>query len=275
MNSINIRFFFLYFFLTTFSFSQTEIGLFIGTGFFHGDVGYNSLKFGNTNKLFTNSEPAMGISFRKNINKRIAFRFDLKRGKISSFDKDSEDLYLVQRNLNFQSVITEFSSNFEFNFSPYKIGSKKYNNTIYIYSGISGFKYNPKGFYNGNWVELQPLGTEGQGNFLYPEREKYNLFSLGIPIGLGYKFNLKTDFAINFTWSWTFTRTDYIDDVSLDYVNPNALSEQGQNLFYKSSSEFIEGSQRGNSENKDKFGFFGVSIIYKIPKKSFCSQINY
>jgi len=275
MNSINIRYFFLYFFLTTFSFSQAEIGLFIGTGFFHGDVGYNSLKFGNTNKLFTNSEPAIGMSFRKNINKRIAFRFDLKRGKISSYDKDSEDLYLVQRNLDFQSVITEFSSNFEFNFSPYKIGSKKYNKTIYIFSGISGFKYNPKGFYNGTWIELQPLGTEGQGSFLYPEREKYNLFSLGIPIGLGYKFNLKTDFAVNFTWSWTFTRTDYIDDVSLDYVNPNALNEQGQNLFYKSNSEFVEGSQRGNSENKDKFGFFGVSIIYKIPKKSFCSQINY
>ena len=275
MSSINIRYFFLYFFLTTFSFSQTEIGLFFGTGFFHGDVGYNSLKFGNTNKLFSNSEAAIGISFRKNINKRIAFRFDLKKGKISSYDKDSEDLYLVQRNLDFQSVITEFSSNFEFNFSPYKIGSKKYNKTIYIFSGISGFKYNPKGFYNGTWIELQPLGTEGQGNFLYPEREKYNLFSLGIPIGLGYKFNLKTDFAVNFTWSWTFTRTDYIDDVSLDYVNPNALNEQGQNLFYKSSSEFVEGSQRGNSENKDKFGFFGVSIIYKIPKKSFCSQINY
>ena len=133
MSSINIRYFFLYFFLTTFSFSQTEIGLFIGTGVFHGDVGYNSLKFGNTNKLFTNSEPAIGMSFRKNINKRIAFRFDLKRGIISSYDKDSEDLYLVQRNLDFQSVITEFSSNFEFNFSPYKIGSKKYNKTIYIF----------------------------------------------------------------------------------------------------------------------------------------------
>jgi hypothetical protein len=37
----------------------------------------------------------------------------------------------------------------------------------------------------------------------------------------------------------------------------------------------LEGSQRGNSENMDKFGFFGFSIVYKIPKKTFCSQINF
>ena len=80
-----------------------------------------------------------------------------KEEKLVLMIKISEDLYLVQRNLDFQSVITEFSSNFEFNFSPYKIGSKKYNKTIYIFSGISGFKYNPKGFYNGTWIELQPL----------------------------------------------------------------------------------------------------------------------
>ena len=39
-----------------------------------------------------------------------------------------------------------------------------------------------------------------------------------------------------------------------------------QNLADKSYSGFLEGSQR-NSENMDKFGFFGFSIVYKIPKK--------
>ena len=61
----------------------------------------------------------------------------------------------------------------------------------------------------------------------------------------------------------------------LDYVNPNLLSSQAQNLADKSYSGFLEGAQRGNSENKDKFGFFGFSVVYKIPKKTFCSQINF
>ena len=162
-----------------------------------------------------------------------------------------------------------------FNFSNYKIGSKKFNKSIYVFTGISGFKFNPKGYYNGNWIELQPLGTEGQGSFLYPEREKYKLFTIGVPIGVGYKFNLNNNLALNIAWSWTLTKTDYIDDVSLDYVNSNLLSEQAQNLADKSYSGFTDGSQRGNSENMDKFGFFGISLVYKIPKKTFCSEINY
>jgi len=261
--------------MSQFMLSQTEIGLFMGTSFFHGDVGYNALSFGNTDKLFLNSKAALGLIFRQNINTRIGLNLYIKKSEISSYDSNSEDLFIVMRNLDFKSNLLEFAANFEFNFSPYQIGSKKFNTSIYVFTGISGFKFNPTGYYDGNWIELQPLGTEGQGTFLYPEREKYNLFSIGIPIGLGYKFNLKNNIALNISWSWTLTRTDYIDDVSLDYVNPNILSEQAQNLANKSSTFFSEGSQRGNSQNMDKFGFFGISIVYKIPKKTFCSQINY
>jgi len=259
----------------TFVFSQTELGFFVGTSFFHGDVGYNSLNFGNTDKLFINSKTAIGLNFRTNLNTRMSFNFTLKKGQINSFDRDSEDIFIRQRNLDFQSNILEISSNFEFNFTHYKIGSKKFNKSLYIFTGISGFKFNPKGYYNGSWVELQPLGTEGQGSFLYPEREKYKLFSIGIPIGVGYKLNINNNLALNIAWSWTLTKTDYIDDVSLDYVSNNILSEQSQNLADKSYSGFSEGFQRGNSENMDKFGFFGVSLVYKIPRKTFCSQINY
>ncbi len=264
-----------YLFIGTFAFSQTELGLFLGTSVFHGDVGYNSLNFGNTDKLFINSKAALGLNFRKNLNPRISVNLTLKTGQINSYDRDSEDLFIIQRNLDFQSNITELSSHFEFNFSPYRIGSKKLNKCVYIFTGISGFKFNPKGYYNGAWVELQPLGTEGQNSFLYPEREQYKLFAIGVPIGVGYKLNLNSNLALNIAWSWTLTKTDYIDDVSLDYVNTNLLSEQAQNLAHKSYSEFIAGSQRGNSENMDKFGFFGISLVYKIPKKTFCSQINY
>mgnify|MGYP001424180110 CR=1 FL=1 len=275
MNRLKKILLFFYLILATLSFSQTEVGLFTGTSFFHGDVGYNSLNFGNTDKLFINSKAAIGLNFRKNFNSRIAFNLAFKKGQISSYDRDSEDLFIKQRNLDFKSNIMEMSSHFEFNFSPYKIGSKKFNKSIYVFTGISGFKFNPKGYYNGSWVELQPLGTEGQGSFLYPEREKYKLFAVGVPIGIGYKLNLNNNLALNIAWSWTLTKTDYIDDVSLDYVNSNLLSEQAQNLANKSYTEYVEGSQRGNSENMDKFGFFGISLVYKIPKKTFCSQINY
>ena len=114
----------------------------------------------------------------------------IKRGKISSYDKDSEDLYLLQRNLDFQSNITEFSSNFEFNFSPYKIGSKNLTKLYIYFQELVGLNITLKDIIMVLGLELQPLGTEGQGSFLYPERENIIYFLLGIPIGLGYKFNL-------------------------------------------------------------------------------------
>ena len=90
------RFFFRYF-------SALFLDLFLGTSFFHGDVGYNSLNFGNTDKLFVNSKLAVGLNFRKNFNPRIAFNVSLKKGTITSYDKDSEDLFITQRNLDFKS----------------------------------------------------------------------------------------------------------------------------------------------------------------------------
>ena len=85
------------------SFSQQEISLFLGTSFFHGDVGYNSLQFGNIDKLFLNSKPAWGLSFRNNFNERFSINLSFKKGVISAYDNQSEDLFLVNRNLDFQS----------------------------------------------------------------------------------------------------------------------------------------------------------------------------
>ena len=258
------------------SFSQQEISLFLGTSFFHGDVGYNSLQFGNIDKLFLNSKPAWGLSFRNNFNERFSINLSFKKGVISAYDNQSEDLFLVNRNLDFQSKISQLSTSVEFNFSHYKIGSNRFNKTLYVFTGISGFKFNPQGLSEDNtWVDLQPLGTEGQGSIVYPDREKYSLFEIGIPIGIGYKININKNIALNFSWSGTMTFTDYIDDVSTEYVNPNILSPLGEEMVDKSIFGFENGFQRGNSQNNDKFGFVGINIVYKIPRKSFCSDISY
>ena len=263
-------------FSTSVVFSQQEISAFLGTSIFHGDVGYNSLKIGNTNKLFDNSEASWGVCFRNNFNERFSLNISFKKGKVTSYDSQSEDGFIVSRNLDFQSKISELSANIEYNFSHYKIGSKKFNKALYVFSGISGFKFNPKGLSDeGTWIDLQPLGTEGQGSSVFPQNDKYSLFGIGIPIGLGYKYNLNKNIAINISWAWTLTFTDYLDDVSTQYVNPSILSPLAQDMADKSFDGFEEGYQRGNSQNNDKFGFVGLSVVYKIPRKSYCSDISF
>ena len=215
-------------------------------------------------------------SSRNNFNERFSLNISFKKGKVTSYDSQSEDEFIVSRNLDFQSKISELSANIEYNFSHYKIGSKKFNKALYVFSGISGFKFNPKGLSDeGTWIDLQPLGTEGQGSSVFPENDKYSLFGIGIPIGLGYKYNLNKNIAINISWAWTLTFTDYLDDVSTQYVNPSILSPLAQNMADKSFDGFEEGYQRGNSQNNDKFGFVGLSVVYKIPRKSYCSDISF
>ena len=64
----------------------------------------------------------------------------------------------------------------EFNFLPFQPGNPLYTWTPYVYSGISIFHFNPQAENkNGEWVNLQELGTEGQGTTFFPEKEKYSL----------------------------------------------------------------------------------------------------
>ena len=107
----------IFFSCFNYTFSQQEVSVFLGTSIFHGDVGYNSLKIGNTDKLFLNSQLAWGLSFRNNFNERFSINISFKKGVISAYDYQSEDLFLVNRNLDFRSKISELATNIEFNFS--------------------------------------------------------------------------------------------------------------------------------------------------------------
>ena len=73
----------------------------------------------------------------------------------------------VKRNLSFKSSIIEIGPIIEVNFFPYKLGQADTElakfGTPYFFAGITYMRMNPKAEYEGEWIELQPLGTEGQG----------------------------------------------------------------------------------------------------------------
>lgn len=86
----------------------------------------------------------------------------------------------------------------------------------YVGAGIGFFQFNPKTIYNGQEVELQPLGTEGQG--LPGYAPKYRLVDIIIPVNAGLKVyfpSRRVSLALDFNYNHTFT--DYIDDVSSVY----------------------------------------------------------
>ena len=74
---------------------------------------------------------------------------------------------------------------------------------------VSIYNFNPQAENrNGQWVDLQPLGTEGQGTTAYPERKKYARTQIAIPFGGGIKYTLNERLNIMFSFSARKSLTD-------------------------------------------------------------------
>ncbi len=269
---------------------HTEVGLFLGTSFYLGDL--------NPKGLFKQSQPAFGAMARYNMNWHWAVRGQVTIGWLKANDALSDDPAQIYRNLSFKSIVADFSATLELNFLRFRPGDPKTPFTPYIFGGICLFKFNPKAdisdstyvfggvpyFVKGGSYALQPLGTEGQ-NTPDNQLQKYSLTQVGIPFGAGVKFNVGEHFIIGAEWTFRKTFTDYLDDVSGNYADPIKLAAQNDGTSAALSDRSIPnplepasniGRQRGNAKTKDWYSFAGVTITYKIKRKApSCSAYKY
>ena len=235
---------------------NTEVGILLGTSYYLGDL--------NTTH-FNQPLPAAGLIIRKNIDKRFAYKAEVMYLNIQSDERYSEDTIAKNRGLHFKSPIYELSGQVEFNFLPYQPGNPLYTWTPYVYTGISIFHFNPQAENrNGEWVDLQPLGTEGQGTTSFPEKEKYSLIQYSIAMGGGFKIAVNPSFNIILEYGVRKTFTDYLDDVSTTYPG-DILSMTNEATYMSDPSGSHElGEQRGNPDKKDWYSFAGITLSFKL-----------
>jgi len=142
----------------------------------------------------------------------------------------------------------------------------------YLLTGVGVYRFNPYAYdKNHKKVNLQPLGTEGQGLPQYPGRHKYSLTQPFIPFGGGWKYNVKEKFAVSFEMAVRYFFTDYLDDVSTTYINKNILlNARGQtavDMAFRQTPTPVEGEQRGNENTKDFYVMSGVKFTWYLNKK--------
>jgi hypothetical protein len=260
---------------TSISFSQgfktaAEFGFFGGGSYYIGDL--------NPSKHFVYSKPAFGAIFRYNLTTRYSLRFTATYGNVYGNDADADDPFMVQRNLSFTSDILELAFGVELDLFKYRINDMKYPITPYFFYEIAYFKMNPTGEMNGEDYSLQALGTEGQGTSL-SDKNPYKLNQLSVPLGIGLKFNLRARLAVSFEYGIRKTFTDYLDDVSGRYVDPDLLAAYNGSLAADFSDRSINdnglsnvGFNRGNSSNKDWYVFYGMMITFKPFKENICDM---
>lgn len=232
-----------------------ELGAWLGATHYFGDL--------NTEYDLSSPGPAGGLIYRYNFNERLAIKFSGNAGMIRADDAKSDNFFEQSRNLHFRSLILDGSLQLEFNFLPYIHGSGENGVTPYLFAGLSGLRYNPQAqLENGQWVNLQPLGTEGQA----PGNE-YLRVSYGINYGFGLKFDLNYVWSINIEFSSRYLYTDYLDDVSTVYPDMVALGAQRSPMAVELSDPSdpqigIPGRQRGNSRDNDTYSFLGIGLLY-------------
>ncbi len=243
-----------------------ELGGWIGISNYFGEL--------NTNFNLLNPGLAAGVNFRLLFNERISMKSSLSYGSVSGDDKSSYNTFEQQRNLSFKSPIIDFTHQFEFNFLPYIHGSSTDFFTPYIFSGIDVFYYDPRTKLDGKWYNLRELGTEGQAL-----GEEYFEYSAGLVVGGGIKWDINHLLSVNFEMSYRFIGTDYLDDVSTSYPNMQELKTLRGEIAMKLSDRSgipgfaVQGKQRGNSRDKDKFSFIGLSLMYYFGSLE-CPPIN-
>jgi Domain of unknown function (DUF6089) len=271
------------------------IGVSVNALNYFGDLSPLPSKF-STDISFTN--PGFGLSLFHRFGPRYTLQVQYMYGTLFGSDKESASptdlengIFRNKRNLSFKNHIHELSAVAYFdlfeNQSTY-ISRVKW--TPYVYLGIAGFYHNPQAqapakdlqgvtlAEAGQWVDLQPLKTEGKS---------YGLLQVAIPFGVGARFRINEVMDLWGDIGFRYTFTDYLDDVSGNYVNPNTLSKLGQALAYRTNevpgypknsipSELAgaqveagygkAGDQRGNPNQNDIYMVTSIRLTYILGK---------
>ena len=274
--------------------TKVEVGINIGPSFFLGDLGGHRGK-GTTFLKDLNlplTKVMKGLFVTVYPNEWLGLRAAAEIGKLEGQDKiintkGEDELYRKQRNLDFKSNIAEaYVATEIFPLMLLNKNNEEYKPRLRPYGvlGIGFFHFNPQGSLtnsNGSktWYNLQPLHLEGQGFMEYPQRKDYSLTQVNIPMGFGVKYFLSDRVNLSFEILHRKTFTDYLDDVSTEYIDPvyfdkyltpqNAvIARQISDKVFASVNPGLSrnepGVQRGNPNQNDAyftlFLKFGVRI---------------
>jgi len=161
---------------------------------------------------------------------RAGFTFGTLRGDDfnSAETGDENAIFRYTRNLHFRNRIKELSVIAMFDlFKNTQSYLSRASVVPYAFVGAAVLHHNPKAqvpevdvhnsnapFPNaGEWVALQPLGTEGQNSDNY-DLDPYKLIQIAIPFGLGVRWALTSNIDFAFEIGFRYLFFDYLDDVS-------------------------------------------------------------
>lgn len=242
------------------------IGVQVNAMNYYGDIAPRSSIFSTD---YGRTQPGFGIYWGHRFGPRYTLRTSFNYGAIKGDDFKANDpgkgdaIYRYARNLSFRNRISELSVVAMFdlvkNESSY---ISRANFTPYLYAGLGVIYHNPQALVGedsglseaGEWVNLQEIGTEGQySNLLTTDVnhgiDPYSRIQLVIPLGIGFRFRLNQVMDLSIESGVRVTFTDYLDDVSANYVDPGVFDTDLARYLHDRALEpnaVISGESRSN-----------------------------
>ncbi|MDB3887391.1 DUF6089 family protein [bacterium] len=260
-----------------------DYGVSVGASNYLGDIGGGDgiARPWLLDMKFIYSRWVAGGFFRYKFNSFVGAKASINYVRLFGDDSYSINPGRRGRNLSFRNDMFEGEIHAEF--YVYKAndvgGTGKYRTdfNLYLFGGAGMFYSNPQGELNDIWYDLQPLETEGVS---------YSKFNFSLPLGFGFYYTLHRKYRLGLEFGWKATFTDYIDDVSTEYVlheDPTtaALSDKSSieltdqinseyvgDLPTPSPTTYIPGRKRGDSSNDDSYMTATVNFSWVLRGKS-------
>jgi len=210
-----------------------DFGFNLGASNYLGEMGgRDNTKIDFSDINFSKTRFTTGVWVRKGLHSLVSVKANLLYIRIFGISSEAAKPSKELNVLHFRNDIFEISAQCEFNFiritDLIKRGEIRTDFRAYLYAGAGVFYHNPKAFYAIEWVALHPLGTEGQRRILVENKKgkkkfkkPYSRIQPSIPFGLGFYFTLKRTWRLGWEIGWRETFTDYLDDVSTNYFDPD------------------------------------------------------
>ncbi len=267
--------------------NRQYVTIHLGASNFLGDIGGSKDigSYGLKDFDIQSTRAIFGAGYSHRLSERFNVKGNAYFGWIGGDDTWTGQINRNVRNLHFRSILVEVSAQAEVYLTLQNTGKnwgrRKTNRmpiTSYLFAGVGGVYTNPKGKYtDGNWYSLQPLNTEGQGISGFETRKPYSKFAVSVPFGIGLKYDINRKYSLGFEYGMRWTNTDYMDDVSTTYVDPNAVRAANGDIaaYFSNPADITDGTiayqtkpgqQRGNPMNKDSYMFANFTLYINLYK---------
>jgi len=241
----------------------SSVGFGVGTSSYYGDMATYRRPLASTFKMIRWS---VGGNYTRHFTPRLGARASFMWARIAGDDyvMNSKEKYtssiLFARNLHFKNDLKEFSIQGIFKLTP---DNRSYDRRpqfgSYLFAGVALTAHNPKALdsLGGNWVRLQPLGTEGQGNAGYAK--PYSLVQIAIPLGIGVRYKINSRFDISAELAYRVTFTDYLDDISGKFADPALFADNPTALALSNRSAERYTARKGKDRTEGLKNFLQVN----------------